>query len=206
MGDLSEDLERCLCDCACDAQATARAKTSCSEGRVRETKRILLGERQRLLAELHASQRGIDTIDHILYRVSCECVPARLGSSTSITTWRVRAMPWQWSIIATLRSTPAIAWRAAIATAGARSGYRRPRAWPRSPGTLGSRPSGFTAPRGRLGAIVAGRTRLLRDGHMLEFPALRRGSRSLWRPAILTVRGCAARSPRRGRAAACLPL
>lgn len=76
MGDLSEDLERCLCDCACDAQATARAKTSCSEGRVRETKRILLGERQRLLAELHASQRGIDTIDHILYRVSSECVPA----------------------------------------------------------------------------------------------------------------------------------
>lgn len=76
MSDLSEDLERCLCDCACDVRAAARAKTSCTEGRVRETKRVLLGERQRLLDELHASQRGVDAIDHILHRVSCECVPA----------------------------------------------------------------------------------------------------------------------------------
>lgn len=73
MGDLSEDVERCLCDCACDATVAARAKTSCEEGRVRETKRMLLGERQRLLDEMHASQRGIDAIDHMLHRVSCEC-------------------------------------------------------------------------------------------------------------------------------------
>ena len=33
---------------------------------MRETKRVLLVERQ----------RGIDAIDHILHRVSCECVPA----------------------------------------------------------------------------------------------------------------------------------
>ena len=66
MSDLSEDLERCLCDCACDVRAAARAKTSCTEGRVRETKRVLLGERQRLLDELHASQRGIDAIKEAL--------------------------------------------------------------------------------------------------------------------------------------------
>lgn len=77
MGDLSEDLERCLCDCACDAEAAARARCSCEEGRVRETKRVLLGERRRLLDEMHASQRGIDAIDHLLHRVSCECVPCR---------------------------------------------------------------------------------------------------------------------------------
>ena len=74
MGDLS-DLERCLCDCACDAGRGAR-EDLVQEGRVRETKRVLLGERQRLLDELHASQRGIDAIDHILHRVSSECVPA----------------------------------------------------------------------------------------------------------------------------------
>ncbi len=75
MGDLSEDLERCLCDCACDEARAAKARCSCEEGRVREAKRVLLGERQRLLDELHASQRGIDAIDHMLHRVSCECVP-----------------------------------------------------------------------------------------------------------------------------------
>lgn len=77
MGELSEDLERCLCDCDCDAERTAKAKYSCEEGRVRETKRVLLGERQRLLDEMHASQKGIDAIDHMLHRVSCECAPRR---------------------------------------------------------------------------------------------------------------------------------
>ena len=43
MGELSEDLERCLCDCDCDVERTAKAKCSCEEGRVRETKRVLLG-------------------------------------------------------------------------------------------------------------------------------------------------------------------
>ena len=75
MGDLSSDVERCLCDCSCDAERVQRAKCSCEEGRARETKRVLLGERQRLLDEMHASQRGIDAIDHMLYRVSCECTP-----------------------------------------------------------------------------------------------------------------------------------
>lgn len=74
MGELSEDLERCLCDCSCEASRTQQAKSSCREGRVRETKRVLLGERQRLLDEMHATQRGIDAIDHMLHRVSCECV------------------------------------------------------------------------------------------------------------------------------------
>ena len=36
---------------------------------------MLLSERQRLLDEMHASQRGIDAIDHMLHRVACECVP-----------------------------------------------------------------------------------------------------------------------------------
>ena len=75
MGELSEDLERCLCDCACDEARVAKARCSCEEGRVRETKRVLLDERRRLLDELHASQRGIDAIDHMLHRVSCECAP-----------------------------------------------------------------------------------------------------------------------------------
>ena len=75
MGDLSEDLERCLCDCSCDVTRAQQAKSSCQEGRVREAKRVLLGERQRLLDEMHATQRGIDAIDHMLHRVSCECVP-----------------------------------------------------------------------------------------------------------------------------------
>lgn len=75
MGELSEDLERCLCDCACDEARVAKARCSCEEGRVRETKRVLLDERRRLLDELHANQRGIDAIDHMLHRVSCECAP-----------------------------------------------------------------------------------------------------------------------------------
>lgn len=74
MGDLGEDVARCLCDCECDAEMAARAKSSCEEGRAREAKRVLLGERQRLLDTMHASQRGIDAIDHMLHRVSCECV------------------------------------------------------------------------------------------------------------------------------------
>lgn len=73
MGDLSLDVERCLRDCACDAEQAQRAACSCVEGRPREAKRVLLGERQRLLDEMHASQRGIDAIDHLLHRVSCEC-------------------------------------------------------------------------------------------------------------------------------------
>ncbi len=72
MGDLSEDVERCLCDCACDAVYAARARSSCEEGRMRETQRLLLDQRRRLLDEMHASQRGIDAIDHMLYRVSNE--------------------------------------------------------------------------------------------------------------------------------------
>ena len=75
MGELSDDVERCLCDCSCDAQTVSRAKSSCEEGRAREAKRVLLGERQRLLDEMHASQRGIDAIDHMLHRVSSECAP-----------------------------------------------------------------------------------------------------------------------------------
>lgn len=75
MGDLSEDVERCLCECCCATERAAQAKDACEEGRAREAKRVLLAERQRLLDELHASQRGIDAIDHMLHRVSCECVP-----------------------------------------------------------------------------------------------------------------------------------
>lgn len=81
MGELSEDLERCLCDCACDEARAAKARCLCEEGRVRETKRVLLDERRRLLDELHASQRGIDAIDHMLHRVSCECAPCAVDVS-----------------------------------------------------------------------------------------------------------------------------
>lgn len=73
MGDLSEDVERCLADCSCGRATAERAKTSCEAGRVRETKRVLLHERQRLLDAMHSSQQGIDAIDHMLHRVSCEC-------------------------------------------------------------------------------------------------------------------------------------
>lgn len=76
MGDLTTDIERCLGDCACDEATAARARSSCEEGRVRETKRALLEERSRLVEEMRASQRGIDAIDHLLTRVSLE-MPAR---------------------------------------------------------------------------------------------------------------------------------
>ena len=77
MGDLSDDVERCLCECACDVERAAKAKDACEGGRVRETKRVLLTERRRLLDEMHASQRGIDAIDHMLHRVTCECPAPR---------------------------------------------------------------------------------------------------------------------------------
>ena len=72
MGELTHDIERCLCECACDEETAERARCSCEEGRVRETKRALLDERRRLVDEMHASQRGIDAIDHLLARVSSE--------------------------------------------------------------------------------------------------------------------------------------
>nr|WP_197675682.1 hypothetical protein [Olsenella timonensis] len=72
MGDLTHDIERCLIDCACDGETAARARCCCEEGRVRETKRVLLDERARLVDEMHASQRGIDAIDLLLGRVSAE--------------------------------------------------------------------------------------------------------------------------------------
>lgn len=72
MGDLTHDIERCLIDCACDGETAACARCCCEEGRVRETKRVLLDERARLVDEMHASQRGIDAIDLLLGRVSAE--------------------------------------------------------------------------------------------------------------------------------------
>ncbi|MBM6774163.1 hypothetical protein [Olsenella profusa] len=72
MGELNQDIERCLSECACDAERAERARCSCEEGRVRETKRVLLDERQRLVEEMRATQRGIDSIDHLLHRVSTE--------------------------------------------------------------------------------------------------------------------------------------
>ena len=76
MGDLTTDIERCLSDCACDDATAERARCCCEEGRVHETKRVLLEERSRLVGEMRASQRGIDAIDHLLGRVSLE-MPAR---------------------------------------------------------------------------------------------------------------------------------
>ena len=69
---LTHDIERCLIDCACDGETAARARCCCEEGRVRETKRVLLDERARLVDEMHASPRGIDAIDLLLGRVSAE--------------------------------------------------------------------------------------------------------------------------------------
>ena len=77
MGDLTTDIERCLSDFACDSAITERVRCCCEEGRMRETKRVLLDERARLLDEMRASQHGIDAIDHLLTRVSSE-MPARL--------------------------------------------------------------------------------------------------------------------------------
>ena len=76
MGDLTTDIERCLSDCACDDATNERARCCCEGGRARETKRVLLKERSRLVGEMRASQRGIDAIDHLLGRVSLE-MPAR---------------------------------------------------------------------------------------------------------------------------------
>lgn len=70
MGELARDIERCLD--ACGGTGAEHARCCCEEGRVRETKRVLLEERRRLLEEMHASQRGIDAIDHLLTRVSKE--------------------------------------------------------------------------------------------------------------------------------------
>lgn len=78
MGELDQDIERCLTECACGHDVAERARCSCAQGRTRETKRVLLGERQRLVAEMRATQRGIDSIDHLLHRVSTEMsTPAR---------------------------------------------------------------------------------------------------------------------------------
>lgn len=72
MGELNRDIERCLRECSCDGATAERARCCCEEGRVRETKRVLLDERRRLLDEMHATQRGIDAIDHLLHRVTTE--------------------------------------------------------------------------------------------------------------------------------------
>ena len=72
MGELTHEIEQCLCECACDPESARRARCSCEEGRVRETKRALLGERRRLGEAMRAAQRGIDSIDHLLHRVSTE--------------------------------------------------------------------------------------------------------------------------------------
>lgn len=72
VGDLTDDIERCLASCSCDGETAERARCCCEEGRVRETKRVLLDERARLVDEMRASQRGIDAIDHLLSRVSTE--------------------------------------------------------------------------------------------------------------------------------------
>ena len=76
MGDLTADIEQCLRACACDDATAKRARCCYKEGRVRETKRVLLGERSRLVGEMRASQRGIDAIDRLLIRVASE-MPAR---------------------------------------------------------------------------------------------------------------------------------
>ena len=72
LGELTHDIERCLRECACDAERARLARCSCEGGRVRETKRALLDERQRLVEAMHVTQRGIDSIDHLLHRVSTE--------------------------------------------------------------------------------------------------------------------------------------
>ena len=78
MGELTTDIERCLSDCACDVATADRARCCCEAGRVRETKRVLLDERARLVEKMRASQRGIDASDHLLARVSSE-MPAQRG-------------------------------------------------------------------------------------------------------------------------------
>lgn len=75
MGELDRDIERCLTECACARGVAEQARRSCEAGRVRETKRALLDERRRLVEEMRATQRGIDSIDHLLRRVSAEMRP-----------------------------------------------------------------------------------------------------------------------------------
>ena len=70
MGELHEDLERCLVDARCTAADASRAACCCEEGRTREAKRLLIRQRRHLLDEVHDMQRGIDAIDHMLYRMS----------------------------------------------------------------------------------------------------------------------------------------
>lgn len=70
MGDLSEDVCRCLEGAQCDAEMAARAACACEEGRLREAKRVLLCQRQELLDAVHRKQRSIDEIDHMLHRMS----------------------------------------------------------------------------------------------------------------------------------------
>lgn len=70
MGELSEDLCRCLEGAQCDSALAARATCACEEGRLREAKRVLLSQRQQLLDDVHSKQRSIDEIDHVLHRMS----------------------------------------------------------------------------------------------------------------------------------------
>lgn len=70
MGELSEDLGRCLESMRCDAELAARATCACEEGRMREAKRVLLDQRRQLLDDVHSKQRSIDQIDHVLHRMS----------------------------------------------------------------------------------------------------------------------------------------
>lgn len=74
MGDLSEDVCRCLKGAQCDAEMAARAACACEEGRLREAKRVLLCQRQELLDAVHRKQRSIDEIDHMLHRMSGDAV------------------------------------------------------------------------------------------------------------------------------------
>lgn len=69
MGELSDDLGRCLETAQCDAALAARAACACEEGRLREAKRVLLSQRQQLLDDVHSKQRSIDEIDHVLHRM-----------------------------------------------------------------------------------------------------------------------------------------
>lgn len=69
MGELSDDLGRCLETAQCDAALAARAACACEEGRLREAKRVLLSQRQQLLDDVHSKQRSIDAIDHVLHRM-----------------------------------------------------------------------------------------------------------------------------------------
>lgn len=69
MGELTDDMCRCLEAAQCDAALAARATCACEEGRLREAKRVLLSQRQQLLDDVHSKQRSIDEIDHVLHRM-----------------------------------------------------------------------------------------------------------------------------------------